>query len=334
MTALFSARHPHATGGFDQYLQWGINADRDQAFWLAQQIVGRPLIGERSHDVTLAVFDRRTRETAQVHDSEVLDGRGIARWQRHGSWVAQASNWPSGSYASSEPEHARGRLFTSQGSAQWQWQAGEASEAVMLGWPLGGLQGTTRRVAGQAEAAGLRIAGSLRMASLQRWGRFSSAGMAFMQCPQLTQDPDVSFLAHAQSLAPQWQRREALAATVGWLQVGGQRHRFERWWTAPTVDAPRLDNYRWLGTLVNASHRLDIAVDGDNPRVTPWIAMNEQLPGGGRRVLRITPFAQLHLRLYARGSQQVLREMRSDGCLLMTALPGAQVFSRGMRAEP
>lgn len=334
MTALFPARHPLATGGFDHYLQWGLNATRDQAFWLAQQVVGRPLVGARSRDISLAVFDRRSRETAQVHDSEMLDGRTLTHWQRDGSWAGQASNWPTGSYASGGAEAARGRLFTAQGSAQWQWQAGVEESSVLMQWPLGGLQARTQRIAGHAEAAGLRIAGSFRMASLQRWGRFSTAGMAVMQCLQLANDPDVSFLAHAQSLAPQWQRREPLAASVGWLRMGDQQHRFDRWWTAPTVDAPRLDNYRWLGTLANASHRLDIAVDGDNPRVTPWIAMNEQQPGGGRRVLRVTPFAQLHLRLYARGSQTVLREMRSDGCLLMTALPGAQVLSRSARAEP
>ena len=335
MTAVLPAAGLKATGGFDQYLQWGVDARREQAFWLCQQWVGRPLQGGITRDISLAILDRRTREISFLHDSEQAGGVSNRIWQQGGDWRRLQHNWPSGSFASEQDGAGRGRLFTSLGQGDWQLgEPADGSLANQLTWPLGGMRWQVGVRSGQMRCGGQSVTGDFRTASVQRWGRISMPGMAFIQSLQLDNERDDQFTAHGLMVAPALAIREPVTAAVGSLRWRGGVLDFDRWWPSPTLDAARLDRYRWMGTLAGPTHRLDIVADGDNPRVTPWLALNERQPDGHRRLLRVTPFARLHLRLFARGSQDLLQEWRTDTCLLMTAQPGETLRSGVVQAAP
>ncbi len=325
----FPAREPTLTGGYDQLLRWGVDPISGQAFWLRQQTCSRRLGQPQTMEVTLASFQRQTREAALVQDGEPLPALLRKSWRSRGEWLNLQYNWSSGSFLSAGEQTVQGRLFTSQGSAHCRFELQRQGLPAGLSWPLGdvGLQDAVWD--GGATVAGLPVEGRFRGGQWQSWGRVVSPGQAVVHGVHFDGQPDVSFFGLGQTLAPQWQTREPLALSLGRLRLGDELICFERWWPAPTVDAPRLDNYRWIATLVNADYRLQVMVDGGNARLVPWLALNETLPGGRRRVLRVSPYATLKLRLYRRGSQDVLREMRSDHCLLMTAIPGNQVTSRG-----
>lgn len=325
----FPAREPTLTGGYDQLLRWGVDPASGQAFWLRQQTCSRRLGQPQTMEVTLASFQRHQREAALVQDSEPLPGILRKPWRNQGEWSSLQYNWSSGSFLGASEPAVHGRLFTPQGSAQCRFELQRSGRPAELSWPLGNASLQDSLWKGGAMVAGLPVEGSFLGGQWQCWGRVVSPGQAVVHGVHFDGHPDVSFFGLGQTLAPQWQTREPLALSLGRLRLGDETILFDRWWPAPTVDAPRLDNYRWIATLVNPDYRLQVMVDGGNARLVPWLALNETLPGGRRRVLRISPYATLRLRLYRRGSQDVLRDLRSDHCLLMTAIPGNQVTSRG-----
>lgn len=332
---LFPAREPSWTGGFDQLVRWGVSPATGEAFWLRQQTSGRRLTSGQTMEATLATFRRNGLETALVHEGESLSSAQRKNWRARGDWQHLQYNWAAGSFVGSTATQVHGRLFTPHGSGHCALTAAAGDVDSRLDWPLNGLVAQPdRHWQGEAAAAGLPVHGSFRGGQWQHWGRLASPGLALANGVHFEGRPEVSFLGIGQTLAPQWQAREPLALGVGLLRIGDRTLSFDRWWPAATVDAPRLDNYRWMATLVNAEYRLQLITDGGNPRIAPWLALNEQLPSGDRRVLKMTPFATLRLRLFARGRHEPIEDLRSDCCLLMTAIPGNQVTSRGPLSEP
>lgn len=325
----YPSREPALTGGFDQFLRWGVDPLTGQAFWLRQQTCGRPLSRGQAMEVTLATFSRQGNKAALVQDGEPLPGLLRKPWRSAGEWGRLQYNWGSGSFLGGDQHNVQGRLFTEHGAAHCQLQRIACGRPSEVNWPLGGVSMQGADWQGGATVAGLPVEGSFRGGQWQSWGRFASPGLAVLHGVHFDERPDVSFFGVGQTLAPQWQTREPLALSLGRLQLGEELISFDRWWPAPTVDAPRLDNYRWIATLVNADYRLQVIADGGNARLVPWLALNETLPRGGRRVLKMTPFATLRLRLFARGGQEPLVELRSANSLLMTAIPGNEVTSRG-----
>ena len=334
ITTTYPSREPTLTGGFDQLLRWGVDPVSGQAFWMRQQTCGRRIAHAQSMEVTLACFQRQRREARLVQDNETLPGLLRKSWRHRGEWGQLQYNWHSGSFLGSDEGDVRGRLFTAGGAAQCSLAMSPSGRPQQLSWPLGDVSHQDVSWRGGATVAGLPVDGDFRGGQWQFWGRLVPPGLAVVHGVHFEGRPDVSFFGLGQTLAPQWQSREPLSLSLGRLQLGDETLSFERWWPAPTVDAPRLDNYRWMATLVNADYRLQVMVDGGNSRLVPWLALNESLPGGGRRVLKLSPYATVKLKLYRRGSQEVLQELRSENALLMTAIPGNQVSSDGPLSAP
>lgn len=336
MSAFFSAATPVLSGGFDHFLDWGVDPISGQAFWLRQQHCRRPLGAGAQRIVTAATFQQSTGKIALIQDHEPLSALRDAGWSKRGDWAEAQYNWGSGSFLAESDGQTKARLFTPQGNADWRWKvlntlSKRPDDASELHWPLNGSRQLPTQFLGDMSVANLAVSGHFFGARLQHWGRLASPGFAMASCQRFINDSDVGFFALGQSLAAHWQRQEALALSVATLRIGEELHHFDRWWPQTMLDGPKLDNYRWIVSLANATHRLEVVVDGGNPRITPWLALNETLPAGGRRVLRVSPFATTHLRLFERVSEQVLRSFKSNHSLLMTALPG-QVPSRGADA--
>lgn len=332
-SAAYIPREPVLTGGFDQYVRWGLDPHSGQAFWLRQQTCSRVLGQPQTMEVTLATFQRNGRRSELVHDSERLSRLHRRQWRQHGQWDVLQHNWSSGSYLAEREQQVQSRLFTPEGLGNCRLQSLSAAEAPhLLDWPLGSVHWQPMSWRGEAAAQALGVSGSFQGGTWQAWGRMTTPGMAWVQAVHFTDRPGVSFLGIGQTLAAQWQQSEPLSLSVATLQLEEEVIQFDRWWPGPTVDAPRLDNYRWMATLVNARYRLQVLCDGGNSRLQPWLAMNDAVPGGGLRVLKMTPFASLKLRLFARGSDIPLRELVAPHCLLMTALPGNDINPDGPRA--
>lgn len=327
-TTLFRTHQPRWQGGFDQFLQWGWCHRNEQAFWLRQQVLARPL-SSPLREASLIVFTRKPIETALVQElgPEVPGKLSV-------DWLQQQQNVESGSFWTEQNHQSQGRLFTSHGSAQWQLsrRVNDASGTTLSGlFDAASVQAS--HFDGQLTAAGLTVDGAFSGAMAQRWGKAVAPGFVQVHAQRFQQNEAVSLFAYGHALASQWQSREPLALSFARAQIGQEQLVFDRWLPALTVDAPRLDNFRWQANLVNKSYRLELMVDGGNPRLVPWAAMNERLPLGGRRVIKMTPFASLTMTLYRRGKTQPLKTFKSNQAWLTTAIPSNEVRSRGPVAK-
>lgn len=319
-----SIRLPAISAGFDQFQQLAWQDRGDQAFWLRQQLRKRPLAAPVS-EVVMVVFQRKPIETALVLDQDALSGRSVP-----GDWQAQQQNLASGSFWRDEGGQLSARLFTPQGSAHWAWQRRlQRQPGLQLQGPFDQLQAQSASYEGEATVAGQPVAGYFQGLVARYSGRWHTPGFVQVFARHFAGGDEVRFAACGHALGSRWQVREPLSLSQACLQIGQTVHVFDRWLPGLTVDAPRLDNYRWQAVLVNHSHRLQIVVDGGNPRLQPWAALNESLPMGRRRVLKMTPFATLELTLFRRGSQQPEACFQSRQAWLATALPDSRVSSRG-----
>lgn len=316
-------RLPALTAGFDQLHQFGWHDASQQAFWLRQQL-RKPPLSVPVNEVVAVVFQHKPVETSLVLDQDVLTAR-----QRPGDWLVQQQNLSSGSYWRDEQGQLSAQLFTPQGSARWHWQRRVQRQPVLaVNSPLDLLQVRMASFEGECVVAGQAVSGLFQGFLAQYGGRVQTPGFVQVFARHFEAHDDVRFAACGHALASQWQVREPLSLSQACLQIGAVTHVFDRWLPGLTVDAPRLDNYRWQAVLVNSTHRLQIVVDGGNPRLVPWAALNETLPAGGRRVLKMTPYATLELNLYRRGQQQPEVSLRSRQAWLTTALPGTRIASR------
>ncbi|MDZ4298227.1 MAG: hypothetical protein U0998_06510 [Moraxellaceae bacterium] len=325
---MFRTHQPSWQGGFDQFLQWGWCNRNEQAFWLRQQVLARP-ISSPLREASLIVFTRKPIETALVQELRPdVPGKSSA------DWLQQQQNVESGSFWTERNDQSQGRLFTSHGSAQWQLERRvDDSSASLLSGLFDAASAQSCYFDGQLTAAGLTVSGVFTGAMAQRWGKAVAPGFVQVQAQNFQQNEDVKLFAYGHTLASQWQSREPLALSFAHLKIGQEQHVFDRWLPALTVDAPRLDSFRWQASFVNKTYRLELIVDGGNPRLVPWAAMNERLPLGGRRVIKMTPFANLTLTLFKRGETQALKTFKSNQAWLTTAMPGSEVRSRGPVAQ-
>lgn len=329
MMSAFRQQLPALTGGFDQCIEFGIDSRTRHAFWLRRQVQARPWQDALSRRVTL------WGSQADVNRGELLQDADLQT-----SYQTLPSHWPfeqynsaSGSFVSSEDEYLRGRLFTPGGNAQWQLRASSPVAPETLTWPSGGLRCQPTQWLGDLNVAGLPLSGLFVGTRIQLWGRVAPIGMALLSAPSLGGDPRVQLTAVGQFAGRAGVLSERLNGAVGVLRVADETYRFDRWWPAGTVTPSRLDAYRWMATLTNARHRLELVVDGGNPRITPWQGLVDSSPEGLRHLLRLTTYAALHVRLFARGSQVPLHEWRSDSCLLMTLAGDTPALGQGPAAQ-
>jgi len=329
MTHAFRQQLPALTGGFDQCIEFGIDSRTRHAFWLRRQVQSRPWQNALARRVTAWVSQSEIGKAVLLEDSDVQ----ISRLTLPAQWPSEQYNSASGSFVSSDDERFRGRLFTPAGNAQWQLRASSPVPAETLTWPSGGLRCQPTQWLGDIQASGLPLSGLFVGTRIQFWGRVAPIGMALLSAPSLGGDARIQLTAIGQFAGRAGALSERLNGAVGVLRVGDETYHFDRWWPAGTVTPSRLDAYRWMATLTNARYRLELVADGGNPRITPWQGLVDSTPEGLRHLLRLTTYAVLHVRLYARGGQKPLQEWRSDTSLLMTVAGDASALGSGPAAD-
>lgn len=325
MTHAFRQQLPALTGGFDQCIEFGIDSRTRHAFWLRRQVQSRPWQNALSRRVTAWVSQPDAGRQCLLEDADLQ----YSRLALPAQWPFEQYNSASGSFVSSEDEHCRGRLFTPAGNAQWRLRASSPVPAETLRWPSGGLRCQPTQWLGDIQAADQSLSGLFVGARLQFWGRVAPIGMALLSAPSLGGDARVQLSAVGQFAGRAGALSERLNGAVGVLRVADETYHFDRWWPAGTVSPSRLDAYRWMATLTNARYRLELVADGGNPRITPWQGLVDGTPEGLRHLLRLTTYAALHVRLFARGSQTPLHEWRSDSSLLMTVAGDSPALGPG-----
>jgi hypothetical protein len=192
-----------------------------------------------------------------------------------------------------------------------------------LAWPPLKVQAPDIRLgfSGRITCAGTVLAGELGGGSRHLWGRGRVREYARSSCARFPSDRSAFFAGMSARLPLLGDWVASPFFSLAALRAGDRWYLFNTLASAPRHSVHALDNYRWLASFANATHRLEVTVDGANPRVEPWIALQEVFPDGHRAVTKSTPFAAGRLRLYEKKAEAPLLELAADNFALETLRP-------------
>lgn len=331
-------------GLHESYSFQGRSADGVTAFWLRHELLRRRGSRDIQVDNVLVTFDRKTGATQCIHDQETVSLAAFRQAARTGQWTRFSFNFASGSFFEITPQGLRGRMHTRRGSAVWELALGAgsglyrpfASERVYrLPWlprillPAGSLE-----LQGRVSCAGMVLSGAFAGNSQHSWAGSRAEEFAWAFCNRFAKDETAFFsgLSLRYCVAGDWLKTPYLSLAS--LRAGGQWYHFNRLLAAPSQVVNALDNYRWLAGFESRSHRLEVTIDGANPRIEPWVALHEQAADGGQMLVKNTKFAAGKIRLYERHDQAPLHELGSELFELETRWPEARQEQVGKVGVP
>lgn len=319
-------------GLYESFYFRGTTSDGGAAFWLKHNLLRRPGGKKVLVEATMVTSDRRTGKTACVYEREEVPAASFARLARNGQWEAAAFNFSSGSFFQISRERLKGKLHTASGSAAWDLALTRSDEVLFhfpheryYTLPLPSKKLLTRDCRlgfeGRVSCAGMVLAGSFLGMNGHNWGSAHAHEYAYANCNGFREDSEAYFdgFTARLGLLGGWLKTPYLSMAS--LKTGGRWYHFNRLLDAPRQPIDALDNYRWLLGFSNETHRLEVAIDGANPRVEPWVALNYEHPDGRRSVVKNTKFAAGRLRLFEKDAPTALCELNSEFFELETLLP-------------
>lgn len=320
-------------GLYESFYFRGTSSDGRHAFWLKHNLLRRH--GERGVTLenALILFDRQNGRVEALYDKEDMSPQAVAGFLRSGHWEQAAANFASGSFFEISCEGLRGRLHTAQGQASWTLALTRSDEVLYhfphdrlyhLPWPKKKV--ITRdcflRFRGRLSCAGLDIEGEFLGMNGHNWGTEHAYEYAYADCNLFREEPGAYFDGFSVKLALARGLVKTPFLSMASLKLDGRWHHFNALSQIWKQRVTALDDYRWRFALHNDTHRLEVSIDGRNPRIEPWVALHYDHPAGARSVVKNTKFASGRLRLFVHDSTEPVRELTSEHFELETLLPG------------
>ena len=318
-----------SAGLHESYNFQGRTADGSTAFWLRHELLRRQ--GSRSVQVdsVLVTFDRKTGLTQCIHEQETVAPPAFRQSARAGLWTRFSFNFASGSFFEITPEGLRGRMHTRRGSAAWELSLTPGASGLYRPFasdriyrlPRLLLPASTLELHGRVSCAGMVLSGPFAGNSQHQWSGGRADEYAWALCNRFARDDSAFF----SGLSLRYKLAGGLLKTpylsLASLRVAGQWYHFNTLLGASRHVVTALDNYRWLASFESRSHRLDVSIDGANPRIEPWVALHEQAPDESHVLVKNTKFAAGKIRLYEKHDQTPLHELGSELFELETRWP-------------
>lgn len=337
---------PNARDGlYESFYFRGVSHDGRHAFWLKHNLLRRH--GERGVTVENAfvIFDRVTGESEVIYDKDELNPAAVSAFLRSGHWEQASANFASGSFFSISREALKGKLHTSRGSASWELALDRSDEVLYhfpnerlyrLPWPKKKI--ITRdcflRFKGRISCAGITVDGDFLGMNGHNWGTEHAYEYAYADCNRFAEDTEACFDGFSVKVALARGLVKSPFLSMCSLRLDQRWHHFNALSVSWKQRVEALDDYRWIATFHNATHRLELNIDGQNPRVEPWVALHYDHPGGARSVVKNTKFATGRLRLYTLDGVTPERELTSQFFELETLLPGNMPTGKGYVGIP
>lgn len=337
---------PRARDGlYEAFYYRGSSPDGCRAFWLKHNFLRRH--GERGVllEVTLVLFDRTTGQVHVAHDREDLSPASFNALSRGRHWDAISANMASGSFFEVTRERLRGKLHTAEGMAAWDVGLQRSDEVLyhfphsrLYQLPLPGKKVLTRdawlRFSGTLSVGDVVMEGEFRGVCGHNWGTEHAHEYAYAACNRFREDDEACFDGFTGKLALVAGLLRTPRLSMAALRHQGEWHYFNALNRTYQQEVTALSDYQWAVVLRNDTHRLEVQVDGANPRVEPWVALHYEHPGGARSVVKNTKFASGRLRLFEGVGEKAVLELSSDCFELETLLPGNVPGSRGFVGVP
>lgn len=319
-------------GLYEAFYFRGHSLDGQQAFWLKHKLLRREGGRGVMLEVTLVLFDRKSGEVITAHDREDLSPVSFSALSRAQHWEALSANLASGSFFEINRERIRGKIHGMRGSAAWEAVLTRSDEvlhhfpyAQLYKLPFPNSKILTRDVymqfKGRFSVGNKVVEGDFVGINRHSWGTEYAHEYAYAACNKFDEEETACFEGFSAKLrlAAGFLRTPSLSVAA--LKAQGQWHYFNvpRRAYPPRVNA--LHDYQWSLTLHNATHRLEVSVNGANPRLQPWLAVHDEHPGGACSVVKNTMFARGRVQLFENKQASPLLELTSDDFELETLLP-------------
>lgn len=327
-------------GLYESFYFRGTSSDGRHAFWLKHNLLRRHGQSTVTLENAFVIFDQVTGEAEVVYDKEDLSIAAFAAFIRAGHWEQASANFATGSFFSISRESLRGKLHTPRGSAQWELALNRSDEVLYhfasdrlyhLPWPKKKI--ITRdcflRFSGRISCAGITVEGDFIGMNGHNWGTEHAHEYAYADCNMFAEEEGAYFDGFSVKLALARGLIKSPYLSMCSLKTGERWHYFNALTTSWKQRVESVDDYRWIATFVNDTHRLELHVDGQNPRLKPWVALHYDHPGGARSVVKNTKFARGDLRLFSKADGRLVKELTSDFFELETLLPGNLPSGKG-----
>lgn len=318
---------------YESFYFRGTAEDGRTAFWLKHNLLRYRNDPDVWVENALILFDRNTAGTRVIYERERLSTKEFKRWMaRVGDWDHIAFNFASGSFFEISRESLRGRLHTAEGEASWNLRLDRSDELLFhlpherfyrLPWPKKKLLTRDCHLgfSGQLSAAGLDAQGHFVGMNGHNWGTEHAHEYAYANCVEFRDGINAYFDAFSVRLALAGGLLRSPFLSVAALRIDDTWYRFDSLVKAPRQAVGGLSNYHWQVVLTNDLYRLEVDIDGSNPRLEPWVALHYHHPSHRVSVVKNSKFAALRLRLVDRKEEKLLYELTSDRCELETLLP-------------
>lgn len=317
----------------------GLSDDGRVGYWLRHALVRDRASRQLTLDLTTVLFQRAPLLTRAVHVRDKLDRRLLTRIGAHG-WSGFTHALRCGSFVEMTDHGSRGRLHSPDGQAGWHFYRPVLTSAkrealwppeVLWPWPSQQRPGAMPfQALARLNCQELGWEGRLTGLARHGWGWDLDEEYAHATCTAFRHEPAwFEGFSSRSSLVGDWLPGPVLsAATLVWQD---QRYHFPEQ-ARPTVSRHALhglSDYAWQIVFRNDRYRLEVDIDGGNPRLEPWVALHVGRPGGQRRVLKHSPFAAGCFRLYREAGNELLVELRSERVTLETSRPENLPSGRG-----
>lgn len=321
------------TGLYESFYFRGTAPDGRTAFWLKHNLLRYR--GERTVWVenALVLFDRGARATRTLYQKEELGPDAAARlFAEARDWDHLSFRFANGSFFEISRERLRGRIQAEDGDATWELTLERSDEVLyhlsrdrLYTLPLPKKKLLTRDIRlgfdGTLRGRDMSFAGRFLGMNGHNWGTEHAHAYAYANCAEFTGGEDAFFDGLSVKLALAGGRLKTPWLSLAALKVDGRWHRFDSLLAAMRHPVSALSDFRWSAQLTNATHRLQVEIDGGTPQNEPWVALHYQHPDRRVSVVKNTKFAALTLRLFERRATTPLRELTSGVCELETLLP-------------
>lgn len=318
-------------GLYESFYFRGNSRDGRHAFWLKHNLLRRH--GERgvALEIGLILYDRVSGEVQVAHDSEDMSPQAFNAFARTRNWDALSGNMASGSFFAISRERLNGRLHTSRGHAAWDL-ALQRSDDVLYHFPHSRLyqlplpkkkvltRDSRMSFSGTLRVGDVSLSGEFVGVNGHNWGTEHAHEYAYAGCNLFHEDADACFDGFSARLALAAGLVRTPHLSLAALRYGGEWHHFNALSRCYQQDVRMLSDFHWSIVMKNDTHTLELSVDGGNPRLLPWVALNYLHPGGVRSVVKNTKFARGRLRL-ATHEGEAVAELNSDCFELETLLP-------------
>lgn len=328
--------NPRDKGLYESYYFRGTSLDGRYGFWLKHNLLRYVKDRFVAIECALILFDKHTKQVQVVHDKELVSDYEYQAlpFMTGRDWDCLEYQFAHGSRFSIQDNCLQGQIQAHDGSASWRLDLTRSHESLFhfspsslysLNWPKKKI--LTREIhlgfSGEITVNGVTLKAEFIGMNGHNWGTEHAFQYAYANCNIWDKDEAAYFDGFSAKVKIHG------AMTTPYLSMASLKwndnwYHFNHLQDAWRGGVSKLSDYAWVLKLANATHVLQIDIDGGSPATAPWAALNYQHPNRAVSVVKNTKFARGMVRLIEKSSNHCIKELTSDYFELETLLSANQ----------